>query len=180
MGRIAMPDSNVTDSTFDDVFTAVQRNRDVCGNCFRRTHHTFERNYAVDIIQTDDFEWETWTRKVELPPRSWPVKRNRSPVPRSLPSGGIRYNCNCGYPPGEQLRPVPKKLFFSYAENLIQRYKEFGVPVDVETFFRTLRDLKTDPSEQFADDRLYRKATESALEAVDLTDRNDGKAEVRG
>lgn len=143
-------------------FSDVQSNRDVCGNCFRRTHHTFERNYAVDTVKVDDFEWDVWLRPVELPPESLPVRKNRSTVPEVPVTRGLRGVCVCGFPSGEQLRPLPKKLFFRYAKYLLERYDEFGIEVDESRFFEALDRYKSDPDEQFADDRLYEKATEEA------------------
>jgi hypothetical protein len=148
------------------LFRTVQSNADICGNCFRRTHHSFERNYAVDTYKVDEFEWETWHRKVDLPDRSYPVRANRVSVPEDVASQGLRNYCACGYPSGEQLRPLPKKLFFSYAGNLYERYVEFGVEIDQEAFIGELETLKTDPSKQFADDRLFEEATQEALETT--------------
>lgn len=143
-------------------FSTVQTHPDVCGNCFRRTHHTFERNFAVEHMKVDG-EWETWFRKVDLPDRSYSVDRNRTPVPKDLSSKGTVKICVCGYPPGEQYRPLPKRLFFEYADNLYERYIEFGYNIDEETFFTELEALKTDPDKQFADDRIFETATGRAL-----------------
>lgn len=157
-------DNESAESVELDLFRTVQSNPDVCGNCFRRTHNTYDRNYAIDVVKVDDFEWEPYPRKVELPSRSFPVYENRKAVPEDPAAHGLRRNCACGYPAGEQLRPLPKRLFFSYAENLFDRYLELGVEVDRERFFDALKSLKTDPAEQFADDRLFEKATRQALE----------------
>lgn len=145
-------------------FRTVQSHRDVCGNCFRRTHNTYERNYAVDTVRAEPFEpAEIWLREVDLPDIKIPVKENRVPVPRDLAAHGTVNYCKCGQPPGDQFRPLPKDVFFDYAEHLYQRYVEFGIPVDRNTFFTKLDELKSDPDRQFADDRLYEKATEYAV-----------------
>jgi len=154
--------SSDDESSGPETFFDVQSHDDVCGNCFRRTHFTFERNYAVDVYKVDDFEWDTWARRVDLPDAKYPVRENRTSVPADPITRGTVNYCKCGYPKGEQHRPLPKKLFFSYAQNLLDRYREFGIMVDETTFMDCLDALKSDPSEQFADDRLYGKATEEA------------------
>lgn len=164
-GRIDMSTTKSQERRESEVegFRDVQSYDDVCGNCFRRTHYTFERNYAVDVLKVDDFEWITWARKIDAPDRSYPVKENRTHVPKQYAGDGTVGCCVCGYPPGEQLRPLPKKLFFEYAAHLVGRYSEFGLKVDVDVFFEELEERKTDPSSQFADDRIYEKSTDEAM-----------------
>lgn len=144
-------------------FRRIQSHGDVCGNCFQRTHHTFERNYAVDVVDPDPEDPEFWFRQIDAPDRPYPVDRRLDSVPGDLPTEGVYSVCKCGYPPGEQRRPLPKSLFFEYARNLRKRYSEFGIPLHEPTFWTELEALKSDPSEQFADDRLYEEATIRAI-----------------
>lgn len=144
-------------------FRRIQRNGDVCGNCFRRLRQTFPRNYALELFQNDDGEWDFWPRKIDAPDRSYTVDDSVTEVPGDLASDGVQKRCKCGYPAGEQRRPLDKKAFFEYAENLAQRYDEFGIEFHRPTFFTELDALKSDPSEQFADDRLYEEATIRAI-----------------
>ena len=172
-GRLAMPvktaskpDEEPSDTSNDSdfsLFRKVQSDDDICGNCFRRTHNSFQRNYAVDIYKVDHFEWETWARKVDLPDDRIPEWENRESVPATPVTLGMRGLCACGFPPGEQLRPLPKSLFFEYANHLIDRYSEIGIQFDETRFLDVLKKRKTDPSEQFADDKLYDEATDESL-----------------
>lgn len=149
------------------LFRKVQSDSDICGNCFRRTHNRFRRNYAVDVYKVDDFEWDTWARPVDLPDDVVAFKPNRDTVPATSVTRGLHGVCKCGFPSGEQLRPLPKSLFFSYAGNLLRRYSELGILFDEMRFFELLKTYKSDPSEQFADDRLYDKATNETLKYRD-------------
>lgn len=169
-------------------FENIQTDPDICSNCFRRTHGRYERNYRLDTY-FDDEEGEWSVRPVDVQGveievhgeteiiggEDDEVYRNRDDtmkIPERGAIRGMRTVCKCGfrYTPDRLLeegetwkyRPLPKATFFEYAEHLVDRLEEKGVDFCEETFYDTLDRLKSDPDEQFADDRLYEKACKQA------------------
>jgi len=169
----------------------IQRDKDICSNCFRRTHSRYERNYRLVPVQVGFSEWDVepmevgeveMTIEVEgteerdkkeslggLPDDVYPVGEAITDVPADEPSGGVVTICKCGFrwaPEWEveewKNRPLPKKLFFEYAQNLKERLNEAGVDYDERALDEYLDDKKSDPDEQFADDRLFARGIRHA------------------
>lgn len=178
-------------------FEEVRSDPDVCSNCFRRTHDRYERNYRLEVVQKEDEDGKLrWT--VEPVEVTQEVKRVFDPVQQEvveeleaaietdvykLPENVIRIPergghrgfvtaCECGfrYSPESDWknRPLDKSTFFDYAENLLARLRESGASIDEDTYFEELDARKSDPDNQFADDRIFREAIEqaSAVESV--------------
>lgn len=112
-------------------------------------------------------------------------------IPEKGALNGLRTICACGYrympyeerPEKEHCsceeedcdcrkdwkrRPLDKATFFEYAERIAERMREKGVDFCEESFFDKLDRLKSDPDNQFADDRMFEQACEyaSAIESV--------------
>lgn len=150
--------------SYDSAFKEIQRDPDVCNNCFRRRYQRFERNYIVD-----QYKGDVWVREVDgLPDQRFPNDEHNSEIPHERLTSGTRNACACGFSYGDELRPLPKSLFFEYAEHLIQRLHEDGVSFDSATYYDELSRLKSDPAEQFADDRMYMKAIASAVQVANV------------
>jgi len=165
-------------ATFQEV---VQSDPDICNNCFRRTHDRYERNYKLVPIQVGFSEWDVEPDEgqgveITLPDGNTEViggldddvfsqHHNLKDVTGQTPSAGMIRTCACGFRwgPEEDIgewkdRPLPKKRFFEHAERLKERLDEAGVDFDEESFDQFLDDKKSDPDEQFADDRIYADA----------------------
>lgn len=143
-------------------FKRIQRDPDVCNNCFRRTHQRKERNYAVRL-----HEGEIWVDEVDndnVPDEVRPYDSETDYLRLDPSARGTRVICACGFPDDEKLRPLPKDLFLAYGRNLFHRYLEAGIEINGEMLMHRLEGLKSDPDKQFADDRLYMKATEDVME----------------
>lgn len=164
-------------------FKEVQTDHDVCSNCFRRTHGRYERNYRLETYHDDEEgEWsvrpvdvsplilEINGEEVELGGYSDHVFRNpeeTTKIPEKGAIRGLRTICKCGfrYKPGDdewRNRPLDKRTFFEYADHLAKRLRENGVEFDEDAFYEILDQLKSDPDEQFADDRIFEKACSHA------------------
>lgn len=173
------------------VFKDIQRDPDICTNCFRRMRDRSERNYRLEPYWDDsgegNGEWDVRPVNVEgieieingekelLGGFEDIVTRRREEtykIPERGGHRGMRTVCKCGFryvpdrelPDGESWknRPLRKSTFFDYAEHLEERLQEKGVTFSQDVYYETLDDLKTDPDEQFADDRMFREAIENA------------------
>lgn len=175
----------VSMSAFED----VRQDPDICSNCFRRMRNRYERNYRLEPVRKDG-EWEMIPVDVqgltitvdgeeeEIGGFDDDVYRNpetTTKIPERGAHRGMRTVCDCGYrhrSDGDwKNRPLDKRTFFEYAERLADRFEEKGVGFDREEFFERLDTLKSDPDEQFADDRMFLKAIDhaSAVETVRST-----------
>ncbi|PHQ43927.1 hypothetical protein Z052_01955 [Halorubrum sp. C191] len=158
------------------IFKDIQRDPDVCNNCFRRTHTRYSREYAVDwVYDPSERDYDFWPRLVD---HGEEVRRRRgetTKVPDETPAGGMTTTCKCGvqYVPPEDLaddetwkiRPMPKRLFFEAAERLADRVSEHDAvaSLDRDDFLALLDEWKSDPDEQFRDDRLFERAVERTV-----------------
>lgn len=151
-------------------FDAIQDDPDVCNNCFRRTHERYDREYAVDWVWNPSTqEYDFWPRPVERG-----ITRRRRPAETDrIPAGdrhGMRTICECGVrhvPEDERegdwkIRPLPKDLFFDYAEILAERVRELGYYFDSYRYEETLAELKSHPEWASRDDDIFRRAVGAA------------------
>ena len=155
------------------VFKSIQRDPDICSNCFRRTHDRFDRRYAVDwVYDPSEQDYDFWPRLVD---RGESVRRRRgatTKVPADEASQGLVTTCECGarWQPPEELdddetwkfRPLDRDAFFETAGRLADRVREIPrvESFDEQTYWSILEDRKTDPDEQFADDDIFQEAVE--------------------
>ncbi len=172
------------DQQSESIFTDIQQDRHICSNCFRRTHDTVERRYAVDWVwDPSEQSYDFWPRLVD---RGQSTRRDRSstvrvPADDGYSAHGEQTICACGArrrPPDDldegetwKFRPLEKPMFFEYAERLADRVESRPsvIELDRDVFWDTLDSLKTDPDEQFADDRIFRHAVDAAA-VVETTD----------
>lgn len=137
--------------SFQDI---VQYDRDICTNCFTRTHETEERNYAVDTYLDDDHSVQLWAREVDLPSRSRPILENTEYMAADKPTAGTFNACTCGCPRGTQ-RPVTQDTMMTYAKKIISRLEEKGKDVDVDVFLDTVRADTQEPRMQGQQDLTF-------------------------
>ena len=167
-------------------FVEVQQDPDVCSNCFRRTHGRYERNYRLDVVQVEDEDGkQRWTVEpvevsgveIELPSGETELiggmeddvfryPHETTKIPEKGAPRGMRTICECGFRYSPELewknRPLKKRTFFEYADRIAERLRENGVGFDEDAFFDELDALKSDPDEQFADDKMFSKAAKHA------------------
>lgn len=146
----------VPDGTFRDV---VISDRDVCDNCFRRTHERYEKNYAVDAKHG-----EIWIRALEdVGDELYRILDSSTRMPWRGSHRGMRTICACGYPTGTRSRPLSKVEFLERVPRLVARLVESGISFsesELSKFVENAAKMKADPDMQFADDRLYHRLTE--------------------
>lgn len=73
--------------------------------------------------------------------------------------------CDCGivHPGWKTERPMSKRRFMEGAERLVERFHELGASFDEEEFLDYCREIKSDPSEQFDEERMYAKAIKHSI-----------------
>lgn len=171
------------------VFNDIRNDPDVCSNCFKRTHDRHERNYRLETYY--DHEESEWSvRPINVQGIELTISGEKEEIggfedevtrrPKSTDSiperggyRGLRTICDCGYRyvPSDKLdegetwknRPLKKREFFEYAENLERRLVEAGVTYDEDEYYEILDELKSDPEEQFDDDSIFKRAVQDAV-----------------
>lgn len=131
----------------------IQADPNICNNCFRRTHETYERNYAVDTYR-DGGDTKLWARQIEAPDRSYP--ESVTYIPNDLASHGTSVVCECGCP--EAIRPVSTRKAISHAKRLCDRLEEKGVDFDEDTVLDVTRELLSQPENQGTQDDVFKYA----------------------
>ena len=167
----------------DSLFKEFQRDPDICSNCFRRLRDRDKRNYRIeahynrskreyelDIVDVrpltvtiEGEEEEIGGYEDEIVTRP----DNTVKIPERGAYRGMRTVCKCGFRPSSKgewkHRPLDKASFFELAGHLRMRLDESGVNYCPDTFEKTLIELKSSPSEQFADDRMFDVAIRKAI-----------------
>lgn len=157
-----------TDESPDLFAEYLQRNRDVCSNCFRRTHVTMVRTHRYET-----YDGELVVEKVD---------GDRYPKPRraqkDVTERDVRYadtaasdhetnRCPCGMMSNyATLRPIDTDTAIEYAQRIIaelKRQDDVRV-VDEDAFYETVREWKSDPDRQFEDDEMFAEATSRAAQ----------------
>lgn len=140
------------------MFRLIQTDRNVCNHCFRKTHDEWERNYAIEIER----DGTMWFRDVDLPNDRMAKQGNVEYVSAERSTRGTHAQCVCG---GTKMRPLTKSAFLEHAERLLDRYAEaFDIEIERDLFMAVAEKVKSEPRNQFADDRLYAKITEQVIE----------------
>jgi hypothetical protein len=145
--RYSVPDDPSDQNIFDD----VQQDGDICNNCFRRTHQTFERNY---VIKT--FEDELWAKQIDASPRSFSLPHQTTYVPGVNASEGTYTYCKCGS--HAALRPVPKQKAMEHAKRLYDRLEEMGAGADKNVLLDEVRERMSEPENQGRFDTVLKEA----------------------
>lgn len=155
--QYSIPEDESEQTIFDD----IQKDSDICNNCFRRTHSTFERNFAVDtFVPEGSNEAELWAREVELPDRSFPHPDETTYVPGVSAAEGTHVYCTCGcYDP---VRPVSKRRAMEHAKRLCDRLDEYGVDFDPDVLLDEVRARMSEPENQGKFDTSLKEAVKIA------------------
>jgi hypothetical protein len=160
-------------------FDEITSRPHVCRNCFRRTHDRIEANYRLTTYHGDLVVEPVDDRDDQVTRRP----HETSKIPEKGAIRGLRTVCECGFRPYEwawiheqrqrddiddafnpewKERPLDIGTFFEYLEHLIDRLDELGVTYDEDELWARAEELKRDPDEQFAADRIYERAINAA------------------
>lgn len=150
--------AKVLQKTAMGLFKEIQRDPDVCSNCFRRTHDRFENNFKVSqshgelyIDPVDGYDDSVYR---------YDDQTDR--IPERGAYRGMTTVCNCGfrYEPDTEWknRPATKTDLLEYAGRLADRFEESGAGFEREEMLDEVYRLKSDPDEQFRDDDILERA----------------------
>jgi hypothetical protein len=163
----------------------IQRDPDICSNCFRRTHDRYERNYRLETYFNDEKgEWDVRPVDItgieievngetevigDMDDDVWRHPDSTLKIPEQGGHRGKVTICECGFryspilPDDEcKNRPLDKSTFFDHADRLIARLHEAEVDLNTEVLYDELERRKSNPDNQFADDDIYAKAVQIA------------------
>lgn len=150
---------SVPDKDEQTIFDDVQQDSDICNNCFRLTHKTFERNFAVDTYTPPGQNTaELWAREVDLPDESWAEETTY--VPQDPASRGTSVTCTCGCE--DAIRPISKETAMEHAKRLYERLVEKGVEVDQGVLLDEVRARMSEPENQCRFDSELKEAVKVA------------------
>lgn len=166
LARAAYSRPNDTES--DAFVCTIQRDPDICNNCFRLTHVTYERNYAVDSY-CEDGESKVWFREVDLPPRSWPRPDETAYMPGENSADGTYLTCQCGSK-HDSIRPVSKETAMVYVERILERLEEKNIDVDKTGARMIAHRLLSDPAWQGRQDDVFGRVVEAAIDETPNSD----------
>lgn len=134
----------------------IQRNSDICNNCFRRVADTVEQNYAVDTDNGD-----LYARHVDLPDRRWTRPgATQHQAGDTLTDGTVRA-CKCGIR-SDTIRPVNHEKAMTYIERIADRLEEQDVFVNRDALFGAVEKLLKRPEMQGKQDTVFKKCVERA------------------
>lgn len=148
-------------------FQEIQDDPDVCANCFRKLRDRYERNYRVETFRKDG-QTKLWLQPVDdMGHDVYRRPQDTIKIPQEGGLNGMVTVCECGYryTPDRSVewrnRPLDKRDFFEYAENLYDRLDEAGVKYDRDELEEELSRIKSRPDMQKKDDLIYEKAIDN-------------------
>lgn len=163
----------------------VQRNPEICNNCFRRWRRLYDRNY---VVESDGY----------VRPVRDTVRDINSPSVYSVDDttedfqheecGGKTFVCECGHLSGTT-RPVSVDTGIEMAHRLASLLDDEGIAFDQDVLFDHVRTELTQPENQGRQDSVFDDAVTAAVEASDSTgcgsndtteDAGDGDGDQRG
>lgn len=181
------PAESGASSFFCIMFNEIRSDKDVCSNCFQRIRERYERNYRLEPhYDEDESEWTVQPvdvqglevtvagEDIEIGGLEDDVTRcsdSTTRIPERGAHRGMRTVCDCGYRPGKterdggtwKNRPLSKAEFFEYADNLVERIEGKGTSFSEDVFYAELDRMKSDPDQQFDDDRIYKRAIKKSI-----------------
>lgn len=143
----------------------IQRDPDICNNCFRLTHISEQRNVAVDSYR-DGNESKIWLREVDLPNRSWPRPSETEFTQSDTVTGGTYRGCTCGVS-STTVRPVSKDLAMSHVDRLLARLEEKQFDFETDTIRQMAWSMLSKPEWQGKQDDLFGELVKFATHEQD-------------
>lgn len=161
--------NNHTQTAFDEL---IKNEPDICSNCFRRLRN----RYSIDKINVkgEVQELRRSTKKIVSDETDHSHIEFADFCEADTTCEGETPHCDCGIvmPGFYTRRPLDKGRFLDNAERLIERLEEYEVDFDEEEFFDYCYELKSDPDNQFHDDKMFSDAIEHVIELETI--RSDG------
>jgi len=145
----------------------VQRDKDVCNNCFRRTHDTIERNYAKRAFKNSDGEPDVWWEEVDLPSMRFVRSTRVEHMYPDSDDGATIQSCKCGQR-GIPLRPVELEVAMTYAKRVATRLDEKNIDFDRDTLLDRVRMDMQRPENQSRLDSVLGHAVQGAIKVWTL------------
>lgn len=143
----------------DELFkNLIQRDPDICNNCFRLVAVTEERNYYVTT-----FNGDLWLKEVDRPDRRWVHEGNTDHQAGDTLTDGTVRCCECGVP-SDTIRPVSKDHAMEHVERICDRLEEKDIEFDREQLVDIADGLLSKPEWQGRQDDAFAKAVEVAHE----------------
>lgn len=146
-----------------DVFKDyIQRNSNICSNCFRRMFTEYERNFFVD-----QYGGDTWVR---------PIRDSIKSIVSSQRFGhdvefahaeyttqGEKLICECGVFHSQQtIRPLKTRTLIEMTHRLVERLEEADFEFDKDTLYDEVRAGAEEPDMQGKQDRIFAEAIDEA------------------
>lgn len=142
----------------------VQRDPDICNNCFRLTAVTEQRGAVRDTFR-EDGETHVWWREVELPNRRWDRNDTTSYQQDDRLTQGTIRSCVCGLR-GYPLRPVDRETAMSYVERIADRLDEKDITFSPDRLRIEAWSRLTEPEWQGKQDSAIGAALEVAIDEI--------------
>lgn len=153
--------SRVRDPEETEFKQLIQRDPDICNNCFRLTHVSEERNYGVDTYR-DGNESKIWLKEVDLPNRKWPKHENTEFTLADDMTGGSYRGCECGAH-HTTVRPVSKPVAMDHLERLLDRLEDKDFVVDRNLARHIAWQYFSDPDRQGKQDETFADIVEVVI-----------------
>ncbi len=145
------------DSVF---FRRIESNSDICSNCYRRVRYTIpSRDFLPEFMNESNKEMHS--DEMEYDPD---VDGDFFDDQRSgRPSVFQRY-CPCGAVDLDlKLRPMDKDEVMDVAQRIEKHLLEQEVEFDIDTFYDSVRSEKSNPDNQFNEEKIFEVSIERAI-----------------
>lgn len=140
----------------------IQRDSDICNNCFRKTHQTVERNYAKRTFINDDGKSDIWWEEVDLPSMRFTRTDEVTHMYSDRDDGQTVRSCKCGMR-NIPLRPVSLDNAMSYAKRVSERLTEKCIDFDRDVLLDCVREDMQKPENQCRLDTVLGDAVRRAI-----------------
>lgn len=150
----------------------IQKDPDVCNNCFRRTHETVERNYAKRTFVNDENEPDVYWEKVDFPDMRFTRQDEVDTMYSDRDDGTTVRSCKCGLR-NIPLRPISLDSAMTRAKRVAKRLYEAGVMIDHDVLLDVVREEMQKPENQGRFDTVLDGAVSEAIRAWNLKRSSD-------
>lgn len=147
----------------------VQKDPEVCNNCFRRCRHVWKPTHWLEPITVEEDEQKVDTVVVSRVRDSVPVASRNQPILQETERDPVGSPCRCGSfnvttvtrNAGDALT---KRECLLLADRLADRIEEKASGFNREAFIKSVNRLKSDEKLSNQDDEIFRRATEQGID----------------
>lgn len=140
----------------------VQRNAEICNNCFRRWRRLYEKNY---VVESDGYVRPVRDTMRDINgPSIYSIDDATEEFQREE-CGGETFVCECGHISGTT-RPVSLETGIEMTHRLTALLEDEGVTFDRDVLFDHVRAELGKPENQGRQDSVFDDAVERAVEAA--------------